>query len=102
VMGVPHSSRLALTETIPAILAAIIASVACALVLPFLTASALDLSVFTSSNLVTTTAPAVTLQPGLTSVGLPAAALLLLTIATLTIQTRVSRRRAPASMLRAY
>jgi putative ABC transport system permease protein len=102
VMGVPHSSRLALTETIPAILAAIIASVACVLALPALTAGALDLSVFTSSNLVTTAAPAVILRPDFTSVGLPAAALLILTIATLIIQTRVNRRRVPASMLRAY
>jgi hypothetical protein len=72
------------------------------LALPTLTASALDLSVFTSSNLVTTAAPAVILRPDLTSVGLPAAALLILTIATLFIQTRVNRRRVPASMLRAY
>src|ERR1700677_171951 len=102
VMGVPHSSRLALTETIPAIVAAIIASTACALVLPSLTASALDLSVFTSSGAVTVNAPAVTLTPDLASVGLPAAILLILTITTLILQTRATRRRAPASMLRAY
>jgi hypothetical protein len=38
VMGVRHGPRLALTQAIPAIAAAIIASVACALVLPSLTA----------------------------------------------------------------
>jgi hypothetical protein len=86
VMGVRHGPRLALTQAIPAIAAAIIASVACALVLPSLTISALDLSVFTSSGLTTGTAPEVTLRPDLVSVGLPAAALLTLAVATLVIQ----------------
>jgi putative ABC transport system permease protein len=103
VMGVPHSPRLALTETLPAIVAAIVASIACALALPPLTANALDLSVFTSSNVVSTTSTtAVPLQPDLISVGLPAAILLVLTIATLVLQTRATRQRGPARLLRAY
>jgi putative ABC transport system permease protein len=100
VMGVPHSSRLALTETIPAVLAAIIASIVCALALPPLTGGALDLSVFTTSDL-TTASVAVSLQPDLISVCLPAAILLILTAATLVIQTRATRYRGPSSLLRA-
>ncbi|HXL88527.1 MAG TPA: hypothetical protein VN969_06005 [Streptosporangiaceae bacterium] len=103
VMGVPHGPRLALTETLPAIAAAIIASIVCALALPPVTANALDLSVFTSSNLVSTTSTtAVPLQPDLISVGLPAAILLVLAIATLVLQTRTTRQRGPARLLRAY
>jgi len=100
VMGVRHGPRLALTQAIPAIAAAIIASVACALVLPSLTINALDLSVFTTSDL-TTASVAVSLQPDLISVCLPAAILLILTAATLVIQTRATRYRGPSSLLRA-
>jgi putative ABC transport system permease protein len=100
VMGVPHSSRLALTETVPAILAAIIASIACALALPALTSNALDLSVFTTSAASAGTV-SVYLRPDLVSVGLPALILLILTAATLVIQTRTTRHRGPASLLRA-
>jgi putative ABC transport system permease protein len=99
VMGVPHTPRLALTETIPAILAAIIASTACALALPPLTSNALNLSVFTTSDSTAGTG-AVYLRPDLVSVGLPAAILLILTAATLVIQTRTTRHRGPASLLR--
>jgi len=100
VMGVRYGSRLALTETIPAIAAVIIASLACALALPALIGNALDLSVFTTSNLATS-ATAVTLTPDIVSVGLPAAVLLGLTVATLAIQTRANRRRGSAGLLRA-
>jgi putative ABC transport system permease protein len=101
VMGVRHGPRLALTETVPAILAAIVASTACALALPALTSGAMDLSVFTSSDRTGYASLAVTLQPDLISVGLPAAILLILTAATLVIQTRATRRRGAASLLRA-
>jgi len=101
VMGVPHSPRLALTETTPAIVAAIIASTACALALPALTSGAMDLSVFTSSDRTGYTSLAVALRPDLVSVGLPAAILLILTIATLFIQVRATRHRGAATLLRA-
>ena len=101
VMGVPHSPQLALTETVPAVLAAIIASTACALALPALTSGALDLAVFTSSDFTGYTSLAVTLRPDFVSVGLPAAILLILTIATLVLQTRATRHRGPARLLRA-
>jgi hypothetical protein len=100
VMGVRYGSRLALTETIPAIVAAILASLACALALPALIGNTLNLSVFTTSDLATS-ATAVTLSPDIVSIGLPAAILLVLTIATLAIQTRANRRRGPSRMLRA-
>jgi putative ABC transport system permease protein len=100
VMGVRYGSRLALTETIPAIVAAILASLACALALPALIGNTLNLSVFTTSELATS-ATAVTLNPDIVSIGLPAAILLVLTIATLAIQTRANRRRGPSRMLRA-
>jgi putative ABC transport system permease protein len=100
VMGVRHGPRLALTENVPAILAAIIASTACALALPALTSGAMNLSVFTSSERTGYTSLAVTLRPDLVSVGLPAAILLILTAATLVIQTRASRHRGASSLLR--
>jgi len=95
VMGHPYGTRLALTETLPAVLAAAIAGLACALALPALVGDALDLSVFTNSS------AAVSLRPGLTSLGLPAAAMLLLAVAALIAQTRLARRRGATGLLRA-
>ena len=95
VMGHTHGSRLAMTETLPAVLAAAIAGLGCALVLPALVGGALDLSVFTNSS------ASITLKPGLTSLGLPVAAMLVLAVASLAVQTRLARRRGLAALLRA-
>lgn len=96
VMGHAHGSRLAITETLPAVLAAAIGGLACALILPSLVADALDLSVFTNSS------ASVTLTPDFVSLGLPAVAMIVLAVAALTVQTRIARRRGTSGMLRAH
>lgn len=95
VMGYTAENRLVITETMPAILAAAVAGLGCALVLPPLVGSALDLSVFTGS------AAAVRLAPGFTALALPAAVLILLALVTLITQTRLARRRGVTGLLRA-
>jgi hypothetical protein len=95
VMGHDHPARFALAEVMPAVLAAVLAGAACALVLPHLIGTALDLSGFTG------TAIAVQLQPDLTALALPAALFLLIAAATLAAQTRALRRRGITGMLRA-
>jgi putative ABC transport system permease protein len=96
VMGHAHGSRLAITETLPAVLAAAVGGLACALILPSLIAGALDLSVFTNSS------ASVTLTPDFVSLGLPAVAMIVLAVAALTVQTRIARRRGTSGMLRAH
>jgi putative ABC transport system permease protein len=95
VMGHAHDNRFILAETLPAVLAASVAGVACALALPWLIGSALDLSVFTGS------AASVQLTPDLAAVGLPVAGLILLAAVTLITQAKVARRRGLTSLLRA-
>jgi len=94
VMGDPHRNKLAITEVLPAVLAALAAGLACALVLPTLMGTALDLSVFTNSS------TTVTLKPDIVSIGLPIAAMLVLAAATLVIQSRLAQRRGPTGLLR--
>lgn len=96
VMGHAHGSRLAITETLPAVLAAAIGGLACALTLPALLAGALDLSVFTNSS------ASVTLTPDFVSLGLPAVAMIVLAVVALTVQTRIARRRGTSGLLRAH
>ncbi len=79
----------------PAILAAAVAGLGCALVLPPLVGYALDLSVFTGSG------TAVRLAPGFTALLLPAGVLMLLALVTLITQTRLARRRGVTGLLRA-
>jgi hypothetical protein len=74
---------------------AVAAGAACALALPPLVGSALDLSVFTGSG-----AP-VTLRPDWVSLGVPAVAALVLAAAALATQARRLNRRGVAQMLRA-
>jgi putative ABC transport system permease protein len=94
VMGHEQAGRLALAETLPAVLAAAAGGLACALALPPLVSNALDLSVFTDSS-----AP-VAMRPGLVTLGLPAAAMLLLAIVALAVQTRLARHRGTTGLLR--
>jgi putative ABC transport system permease protein len=84
--------RLALLEVLPALLAAAVAAVGCALALPRLLAPALDLSVFTGSG-----AP-VPVRPDVMSLALPLASLALLTAAALAIETRAQQRRITAQL----
>jgi hypothetical protein len=96
VMGHERDTGLVMAEAMPAVVAAIVAGVACALLLPGLIGSSIDLSAFTG-----TSAP-VQFQPDAPALGLPAAAALVLALAALVAETRVLRRRGVTEMLRAY
>ena len=96
VMGHEQATRLVLLEALPAVVVAVAAGAACALALPPLVGSALDLSVFTGSG-----AP-VAVRPDWVSLGVPAtAALLLLAVGALAAEARRLSRRGVARMLRA-
>ncbi len=95
VMGHERPTGFVLAEVLPAVLAAVVAGAVCALVLPHLIGSALDLSGFTGSAI------PVRLQPDLIALALPAAFFLLITAAALVTETRVLRRRGVTGMLRA-
>ena len=94
VMGHERAGRLALAETLPAVFAAAAGGLACALALPPLISNALDLSVFTNSS------ASVAMRPGLVTLGVPAAAMLLLALVALAAQTRLARHRGTTGLLR--
>ena len=96
VMGHAHGGRLALTETLPAVLAAAAAGLACALTLPALVGSAINLSVFTSSGGV------VALRPDVPSLALPCAGMLVVTVVAVAAQTWLARRRGVTGPLRSH
>jgi hypothetical protein len=95
VMGHERDTRLVLAEAMPAVLAAVVAGAVCAIVLPHLIGSSIDLSAFTG-----TTAP-VLFQPDATALGAPAAAIVVLAVAALAAEARTLRRRGMAGILRA-
>jgi putative ABC transport system permease protein len=95
-MGHDRPIRLALTEAMPAVLAAVAAGLACALALPRLVGPALDLSVFTGTG-----AP-VPLRTDWAALGLPAAALVVIAALALAAETRAQRRRGVTGALRAH
>ena len=95
VMGHERATGLVLLEALPAVVVAVAAGAACALALPPLVGSALDLSVFTGAGV------PVMVRPDWISLGLPAVAALLLTAAALATQARRLSRRGVARMLRA-
>ena len=86
--------RLVLGETLLAVLAAVAAGAACAVALPTLTSSALNLSVFTGSS-----AP-VPIAPDLVALAVPAAGLVVLTAVVVSTQTRLLRHRDVPGLLR--
>ena len=95
VMGHERSTGLVLLEALPAVVVAVAAGAACALALPPLVGSALDLSVFTGSG------TPVPVRPDWISLGLPAAAAVLLAAAALATEARRLSRHGVAQMLRA-
>ncbi|HEX3749057.1 MAG TPA: hypothetical protein VHW06_00715 [Streptosporangiaceae bacterium] len=95
-MGHDRPVALVLAEAMPAVLAAAVAGVACALALPRLVGAAVDLAVFTGQG------TPVPLRPDWLALGLPIAAVLLLAAATLTAETRTLRRRGVTGLLRAH
>jgi putative ABC transport system permease protein len=94
VMGHERATGLVLLEALPAVVVAVAAGAACALALPPLVGSALDLSVFTGPGV------PVMVRPDWLSLGLPAVAALLLAAAALATQARRLSRRGMAQMLR--
>ena len=96
-MGLPERRRglLAAVEVLPAIAAAAVAAIVCAIALPQVVAPALDLSVFTESQV------PVPLRPDVASFVLPLAGLVLVTIVALGYEIRSRRRRGVAVTMRA-
>ena len=96
VMGHQRDTGLVMAEAMPAVLAAVVAGAACAVLLPRLIGSSIDLSAFTG------TAMPVQFQPDALALGLPAAVVVLLALAALGAEARTLRRRGIAGMLREH
>ncbi len=96
-MGLPERRRglLAAVEVLPAIVAAAVAAVACAIVLPQIVAPAINLSAFTQSQV------PVPLRPDVAAFVLPLAGLLLVTVIALGYEIRSRRSRGVAATMRA-
>ena len=96
-MGLPERRRglLAAVEVLPAVAAAAVAAIVCALALPQVVDPALSLSVFTRSQV------PVPLRPDAASFALPLAGLALVTIIALGSEIRSRRRRGVAVTMRA-
>jgi putative ABC transport system permease protein len=95
VMGHERETSLVMAEAMPAVLTAVVAGAVCAVVLPHLIGSSIDLSAFTGAS-----AP-VLFQPDVTALGLPAAGVVVLAVAALATEARTLRRRGIAGILRA-
>jgi putative ABC transport system permease protein len=89
-LGQGQRARLVLLEVLPAVLAAAVAAVACALVLPRIVAPAINLSVFTGTT-AAGSAVRVPLTPDAASFLLPIAGLVLVAAVTLGIEIRARR-----------
>jgi putative ABC transport system permease protein len=90
--GGRRRTRLVMLELLPAVVAAAVAAIASALVLPRIVAPAINLSVFTGSS------AGVPLVPDVPSIALPIAGLILAAAVSLTIEIRA--RRSVVSTLR--
>jgi putative ABC transport system permease protein len=95
VMGHGRDTGLVMAEAMPAVVAAVVAGVVCALALPHVVGSSIDLSAFTGTN------ASVQFQPDALALGLPAVGICLLALVVLTSQARGLRRRGITGMLRA-
>ena len=95
VMGHERPGLLVLAEAMPAVLAAVVAGAVCAVVLPHVVGSSIDLSAFTG-----TSAP-VQFQPDVLALALPAAVIVVLALAALTAEARALRHRGITGILRA-
>ena len=96
-MGLPERRRglLAAVEVLPAIIAAAVGAIVCAVALPQVVNPALSLSVFTQSQV------PVPLRPDAASFALPLAGLALVTVIALGYEIRSRRRRGVAVTMRA-
>jgi hypothetical protein len=96
VMGHERTAGLVMTEAMPALLTAIAAGVACAIALPLVIGSAIDLSAFTGTSI------PVRLQPDALALVLPSAIIAVLALAALAAEARSLRRRDVSGVLRAH
>jgi putative ABC transport system permease protein len=96
VMGHDRTTGLVMAEAMPAVITAVVAGAVCAVALPRVIGSAIDLSAFTGSS-----AP-VQLQPDPLALGLPAAIIVVLALGVLAVEARALRRRDISGMLRAH
>ena len=96
VMGHERAAGLVMAEAMPAVLTAIAAGVACAIALPLVIGSAIDLSAFTGTSI------PVQLQPDALALGLPAVIIGVLALAALVAEARSLRRRDVSGILRAH
>jgi putative ABC transport system permease protein len=96
VMGHERAAGLVMAEAMPAVLTAIAAGVACAIALPLVIGSAIDLSAFTGTSI------PVRLQPDALALGLPAVIIGVLALAALAAEARALRRRDVSGLLRAH
>ena len=96
VMGHGRDTGLVMAEAMPAVIAAVLAGAVCAVVLPRLIGSSVDLSAFTG-----TSAP-VQLQLDALALGLPAGVVVVLALAALAAEGRALHRRGIAGMLREH
>jgi len=95
VMGHERDTSLVMAEAMPAVLTAVVAGAVCAVALPHLIGSSIDLSAFTGAN------AAVLFQPNVTALVLPAAGVVVLAVAALATEARTLRHRGIAGILRA-
>jgi len=95
VMGHERASGLVIAEAMPAVLASVIAGLACALVLPSAVGTAIDLSAFTGTSV------PIHFQADALALGLPAAIIVVLALAVLAVEARAARRRDVSGLLRA-
>jgi putative ABC transport system permease protein len=93
-LGEGQRTRVVALEVLPALLAAAVAVVACAFVLPWVARPAIDLSVFTGSL------AAVALTPDVASFALPLGGLAVVSLAAVYAQIRSGRGRDVAATLR--
>jgi putative ABC transport system permease protein len=96
VMGHERAAGLVMAEAMPAVLTAIAAGLACAVALPLVIGSAIDLSAFTDTSI------PVQLQPDALALGLPAVIIGVLAVAALAAEARSLRRRDVSGVLRAH
>ena len=96
VMGYERDTGLVMAEALPAVGAAVVAGAVCAVALPRLIGSSVDLSAFTGTSVL------VQLQPDVTALALPVAAVLVLAVAILAAEARTLRRQSITSILRAH
>ena len=96
VMGHERPARLVMAEAMPAVLAAVVAGAVCALLLPGVIGSSIDLSAFTG-----TSAP-VQFQPDALALVVPALVIVAFAVAALAAEARALRRHSVTGTLRAY